>query len=95
MHGSIQAWDSANGQVLFSLCGHSDPVKVIKVIKPDLIATGSVDTTIRLWKLASGECFNILKGHKATVLSIEYLNNGLLVFQSIQIPLSSILGFLF
>lgn len=76
---TIDAWDIASGQLLFTLCGHTDSVNAIKVIKPDFIASGSADTTIRLWNLNSDECMNILKGHKATITSLEYLSSGYLV----------------
>lgn len=34
------------------------------------VATGSADTTVRLWHVASGDCVRILVGHRSAVCSV-------------------------
>lgn len=76
---TVDVWDAADGQLLFTLCGHTDAVTAIEVIKPTLIVTGSADTTIRMWDLWTAKNDVIFKGHKAKITSIEYLWNDYLV----------------
>lgn len=73
--GTITAWDLVNGQVMFTLCGHSSSVTTIEIIKPTLIASGSKDTNIILWDLSLQSISLTLNGHKETVNCIQYLTN--------------------
>jgi WD40 repeat protein len=44
-----------------------------------MLATGSVDSTVRLWDTRSGECAAILEGHTAGVWSTAMTGDGRLV----------------
>lgn len=77
--GTITAWDVINGQVMFTLCGHSNSVTTIEVIKPTFIASGSKDTSIILWDLSIQSIYKTLNGHNDKVNCIEYITNGYLV----------------
>lgn len=53
--GIVQLWDTASGQVIKSIAGHSDEV-ISLAFSPDSLhlASGSVDETIVVWDTASG-----------------------------------------
>lgn len=45
----------------------------------DKILTGSFDKTARLWSAETGECYNILWGHTAEVVTVQFNPHSLLV----------------
>lgn len=54
---SASIWYSSNGERLGTLEGHKGTIWSIDVdSKTELCATGSADTSIRLWKVQTGEC---------------------------------------
>ncbi|HAZ46299.1 MAG TPA: hypothetical protein DDW76_03870 [Cyanobacteria bacterium UBA11369] len=60
-----------------TLTGHSDTVESV-AISPDgkTLASGSLDHSIRLWSLATGELLNTLTGHSSVVLSLAFSPDG-------------------
>ncbi len=78
------------------LVGHNDKVTnykssylhLIKVFYAqfssdgELIATASMDKTLRLWKISSGECVHTFVGHTGWVLSCCFSPNGKLLASS-------------
>lgn len=56
-----------------SLTGHIDIVKSI-AISPDgkLIASGSLDKTIKIWLINTGELLHTIAGHSSAVLSLAF-----------------------
>ena len=42
----------------------------------DLLASGSVDRTIRVWNLAKGTCWRMLWGHEAEIACVKFSPNG-------------------
>ena len=56
-----------------SMTGHSEAVLCAR-FSPDCryLATGSGDTTVRLWDLNTEICCSVLKGHSNHVLSVEW-----------------------
>jgi WD40 repeat protein len=47
-----------------------------------IIATGSLDQTIRLWDVRSGECLGILQGHESWVVYLAYIPDGRILASS-------------
>ena len=41
----------------------------------DLIVSGSVDTTVRVWNIETGECLTTLRGHLNTVKCVAVQDN--------------------
>ncbi|MCT7959873.1 WD40 repeat domain-containing protein [Laspinema sp. D1] len=70
-------------QEVTTLMGHSSGVKSVAV-SPDggMIASGSVDQTIKLWDLQRGELKKTLKGHTGTVTSVQFSPDGILASAS-------------
>src|SRR5262249_19158861 len=60
-----------------SLRGHSRAVRCI-AFSPDgtRLATGSADTSIRLWDLATGEATSVLRGHDRPVSKVCFAPDG-------------------
>lgn len=88
---SIKLWEVAGGKpqraervhqgrLLKTLQGHTNGVWSVK-FSPDgtLLASGSVDQTVRLWDVATGECLNILEGHTNWVRSVKFSPDGTLL----------------
>lgn len=76
----INVWNQS-GQLLQSLAGHQNSILCLEKIDEHSFLSGSRDRRILLWKRKSeGESFEIaatFEIHKATVLSLCYLGNGL------------------
>lgn len=73
-------WSTNCSNPLFVLNGHAGPVVCAMgmtmvqydaergyALKEQILLTGSLDKTIRVWSLESGECINILKDHNTYV----------------------------
>jgi len=50
--------------------GHSDEVLSVAYLGPDTVASGSVDTTVRVWDLSVGKRLKELQGHTDAVTSV-------------------------
>eukprot|EP00667_Euglena_gracilis_P001343 EG_transcript_1343 len=59
------------GALIRILSGHTDSVVAIAVAEEaDLLISGSVDTTARVWDLSTGELLRTLEGHSGTVAGV-------------------------
>src|SRR5918911_921418 len=57
--------------------GHADRIRAV-AYAPDgrLLASGSIDNTVRLWDTANGTELRALKGHTRPVLSLAFSRDG-------------------
>jgi WD40 repeat protein len=62
--------------------GHIGSVSAVAVSRenPEVIATGGVDTTVRLWELASGYCLVVLEGHQNWVSAVSFHPTGRYIY---------------
>ncbi|CAE6431194.1 unnamed protein product [Rhizoctonia solani] len=72
--GSLGIWDLQTGaRFSESLVGHRDPVTcVVYSTNSDLIASGSYDTTIRVWDAGGLHTSYVLAGHSGPVHAITF-----------------------
>jgi WD40 repeat protein/DNA-binding SARP family transcriptional activator len=75
--GIVQIWDSATGQELTSLEGHTGGVSDA-AFSPDgsSIATAGSDGTVRLWDPESGAQVLVLRGHRGLVTTVTFSPDG-------------------
>lgn len=66
----------------FRLSGHAKGVVSLEILSRNVLASGSIDTTIRLWDLERQECFGCLEGHDLEVTGLARINDRLLVSAS-------------
>ena len=73
----IWIYDIPTYNVLSFLTGHAGYITAIEY-SPDreILASGSSDTTIRLWNLHTGKNFAVLRGHKGSVNNIAFSSDS-------------------
>ena len=79
------AWDAT--RCLQTLSGHSKGVAAVAVLGADRIVSGSLDRTLKVWSLSSGECLQTLSGHLAPVRAVAVLDADRIVSSSCDMTL--------
>ena len=75
---SVEILDN-NLCLLSTLRGHANNICDICNMGENHVITGSVDNTMRLWDIRSGECIQILQGHTGQVLCVHLHSSGYLL----------------
>lgn len=65
--GFCNVIDANTGQIRTQFSGHSRPVLTVEFLDADHCVSGSVDQTIRLWKVSDGGLLRTLNNHVNTV----------------------------
>jgi len=71
--GVVHVWDLQIENKLFEANGHTDEVWALAF---RTLATGSKDTTVRLWQVATGKEMLILRDHDAKVSAVAFSPDG-------------------
>ncbi len=77
-NGRVLVWNISDGKLKHQLIGHNGVVWGV-AFSPDgkILASGSTDTTVRLWKVSNGEPFGgSLRGHDNTVFGVTFSPDG-------------------
>lgn len=79
----LDMWDSATGKKGASLPAHRKAIEHSGVISSvgfgpqgQLLASGSLDHSIRLWDIGSGQCVDTLHGNSSEVWALAFTANG-------------------
>jgi len=76
----IKLYDSpsSSGKCIRTLEGHSSWVWSLSFnVDGSLLASGSDDTTIKIWEVSSGRCLQMLEGHSECVYSVLFSTDEL------------------
>ncbi len=65
--GFCKVFDAETGRIKTQFAGHSRPVMTVASLDADHCVSGSVDQTIRLWKVSDGSLVRTLNNHVDTV----------------------------
>lgn len=76
----LQLWDSRTGLLRFTFRGHSEPITDMAVSHENtLLASGSLDKTVRVWCLRRGGTVFVYRAHTAmitTIMFVPYAGEG-------------------
>lgn len=74
LDGAVKLWQASTGKLIAPLVGHRGEVRAI-AISDSMIATGSLDRSIKLWKL-DGTLIKTLNGHQEQIYSLAFSPDG-------------------
>uniref|UniRef100_A0A183CPF3 WD_REPEATS_REGION domain-containing protein n=1 Tax=Globodera pallida TaxID=36090 RepID=A0A183CPF3_GLOPA len=70
----VKVWDAQRCLLRFTFRGHSGEITDLSVsYENTLLASSSVDKTIRVWCLRKGTALRIFKGHTGTINSLQWV----------------------
>uniref|UniRef100_A0A060T7H3 ARAD1B23892p n=1 Tax=Blastobotrys adeninivorans TaxID=409370 RepID=A0A060T7H3_BLAAD len=88
---TVRIWNGKASVPVHTLVGHSGPVLATRWLmapdslsqvldpearRPAIVASASIDGTIRVWDAYSGQCLNLLNAHKSPIFFCELSPNG-------------------
>ena len=80
---TVKVWDSATGNLLFTLFGHSSQVVGIAFSADGkTLASASEDGTVKLWDAFTGKELLTLSGHTSGVLGVTFSPDGQRLYNS-------------
>jgi len=63
---------------IHTLQGHTSCVSCLSLIKPNILASGSKDNTIKIWNLDDQSCIHTLQGHTDSVWCLSLIKQNIL-----------------
>ncbi len=80
---ALDRWDSATGKQVGTLPAHRQTIEHSGMISSvafspqgPLLASGSLDHSIRLWDIGSGQCRDALRGNSSEIWTLAFMANG-------------------
>jgi ribosome assembly protein 4 len=68
---TIRIWDSIRGSCLFTLSGHTKPIRALKWGGNGLLYSGGEDRSVRAWSIEDKKLFRLMEGHAHWVNSLS------------------------
>lgn len=68
---SINVYDTRTGELLHNFDEHDGGVWALKYINKDILVSGSVDRTVRVWSISKAKCTHVFRGHTSTVRCLD------------------------
>jgi WD40 repeat protein len=69
----VGLWEMESGKAIAQLMGHSRLAKVVTISRDGrILASGSIDKTVRLWDVVTGKELHCFEGHEDTVTAIAF-----------------------
>ena len=56
-----------SGKCIKTFAGHIDSVTCIKNVLDNILISGDINGSLKLWKIETGECLKTIQAHKAEV----------------------------
>jgi len=73
----LKILDTATGECLHTLAGHSDdPISISISSDSGYVLSGGRDQELKLWDINSGQCLRDYKGHTSPVLTVGLTSDG-------------------
>lgn len=78
---TVKVWDAGSWQCKITLLGHTSPLRAVTIhpLLSNIIASGGVDGSIRLWDIERGQMLSSIQGLGSTVLALSLHPNGKVV----------------
>jgi WD40 repeat protein len=77
-YGDINIYNSIDGNLVSSLKGHNHWVYDLVQLSADLLASTSLDNTVRIWNLITNTCKFILTEHTSYVYGLKQITSNIL-----------------
>jgi WD40 repeat protein len=68
-----------SGECINTFIGHTDSVTCIKNVLDNILISGCFDGSLKVWKIANGECLKTINAHSMKVGKIELISNDQIV----------------
>jgi len=79
----MKRWEET-GKVLKTFSGHSEYIERVIELKKDVIVSAADDTTLKMWRVSTGDCLRTLTFHSGSVYGLEKLRDGVFVSGSLR-----------
>uniref|UniRef100_A0A8C5TSI1 Uncharacterized protein n=1 Tax=Malurus cyaneus samueli TaxID=2593467 RepID=A0A8C5TSI1_9PASS len=95
----VKVWDPETETCLHTLQGHTNRVYSLQVCSGSYgaalwhlsifdgihVVSGSLDTSIRVWDVETGNCIHTLTGHQSLTSGMELKDNILFIFMDVEV----------
>lgn len=78
--GSVQLWHLATQQCVQEFVGHTGNVRQVAFVNAEILVSGSLDGTVRFWRIDNGDCVNTLGSYPDQAYAIAVDRPGARLF---------------